>query len=92
MNIQDKFPLRLTGLISLLPKGLSRVFSDTAKASILQHSAFFMAQLSHPYMTTEKKNIALTIWTIDYMTIRFLHFDIVSKFVTTFFFPGASDF
>ena len=32
------------------------------KASILQCSAFFMAQLSHPYMTTGK-TIALTIWT-----------------------------
>ena len=34
----------------------------SSKASILQHSAFFMVQLSHPYMTTEK-NIALTRWT-----------------------------
>ena len=33
-----------------------------SKASILQCSAFFMAQLSHPYMTTGK-TIALTIWT-----------------------------
>ena len=32
------------------------------KAPILQYSTFFMAQLSHPYMTTGK-NIALTIWT-----------------------------
>ena len=32
------------------------------KASILRHSAFFIAQLSHPYMTTEK-TIALTRWT-----------------------------
>ena len=32
------------------------------KASILQHSTFFMAQLSHPYMTTGKTT-ALTIWT-----------------------------
>ena len=32
------------------------------KASILQHSAFFIVQLSHPYMTTGK-TIALTIWT-----------------------------
>ena len=29
MNIQDKFPLELTGLISLQSKGLSRVFSNT---------------------------------------------------------------
>ena len=33
----------------------------SSKASILQHSAFFMVQLSHPYMTTEK-NIGLTRW------------------------------
>ena len=33
-----------------------------SKASILQHLAFFMAQLSHPYMTT-RKTIALTICT-----------------------------
>ena len=33
----------------------------SSKASIL-HSAFFIVQLSHPYMTTEK-NIALTRWT-----------------------------
>ena len=33
-----------------------------SKASIHQHSAFFMVQLSHPYMTTEK-TIALTRWT-----------------------------
>ena len=32
----------------------------SSKASILQHSAFFMVQLSHPYMTT-RKTIALTI-------------------------------
>ena len=33
----------------------------SSKASILWHSAFFMVQLSHPYMTTGK-TIALTIW------------------------------
>ena len=33
-----------------------------SKASILRHSAFFMVQLSHPYMTTGK-TIALAIWT-----------------------------
>ena len=32
------------------------------KTSVLQRSAFFMVQLSHPYMTTGK-TIALTIWT-----------------------------
>ena len=34
----------------------------SSKASILRHSAFFMVQLSHPYMTTGT-TIALTIWT-----------------------------
>ena len=62
MNSQGWFPLGLTGLLSLQYKGLSRVFSNTTvqKASILWYSAFFMVQLSHPYMTTGK-TIALTI-------------------------------
>ena len=35
---------------------------QSSKASILGHSAFFIVQLSHPYMTTGK-TIALSIWT-----------------------------
>ena len=56
MNIQDWFPLGLTGLISLQTKGLSRVFSQhhSSKASILWWSAFFMVQFSYPYVTTGK--------------------------------------
>ena len=42
MNIQDWFPLGLTGLISLESKGLLRVFSDTT----VQKHQFFGAQLS----------------------------------------------
>ena len=42
MNIQDWFPLGLTGLISLQSKGLSRVFSNT---TVKKHQ-FFSAQLS----------------------------------------------
>ena len=34
-----------------------------SKASIFQHLAFFVVQLSHPYMTTGK-TIALTLWTV----------------------------
>ena len=37
----------------------SLVQHHSSKASVLQHSAFFMVELSHPYMTTEK-TIALT--------------------------------
>ena len=53
MNIQDWFPLDLTSWISLQSKGLSKVFSNTTfqKHSVLQYSAFFIVQLSHPYMT-----------------------------------------
>ena len=42
MNIQDWFPLGLTGWISLQSKGLSRVFSNTT----VQKHQFFGAQLS----------------------------------------------
>ena len=75
MNIQDWFPLGWTGLISLLSKGLSRIFSSTtvSKASILQHSAFFLVELSHLYMTTGK-TIAFTIWTFVSNVLSLLFF------------------
>ena len=57
VNIQDWFPLGWTGWISLQSKGLLQHHSS--KASILWHSAFFIVQLSHPYMTTGK-TMALT--------------------------------
>ena len=47
MNIQDWFPLRWTGLISLQSKGLSRVFSSTT----VQKHQFFAAQLSTVTLT-----------------------------------------
>ena len=58
MNIQDWFPLGLTSWISLLPKGLSRIFSNTIRKH-LQDLAFFMVQLSHLYMTLEKSQLCL---------------------------------
>ena len=48
MNIQDWFPLGLTGLISLLSKGLSRVFSSN---TIRKHQ-FFGTQLYSPTLTS----------------------------------------
>ena len=56
MNIQDWFPLGWTGWISSQSKGLSKSLLQhhSSKASILQHSAFFIVQLLHPYMTTGK--------------------------------------
>ena len=61
MNTQDWSPLGWTGWISLQSKGLSRGFSNTTvqKHQSFLHSAFFIFQLSHPYMTTWKI-IALT--------------------------------
>ena len=72
-NIQGWFPLGLTGLISLLSKGLSRVFSSTTvlKHQFFWRSASFMFQLSHLYMTTGK-TIALTIQTFDSKVISLL--------------------
>ena len=64
MNIQDWFHLGLTGLISLMSKGLleSRLQHHNLKPSVLWHYAFFVVQLSHPYMITGK-TIGLTMWT-----------------------------
>ena len=60
MNTQDWSPLGWTDRISLQSKGLSSLLQyHSSKASILQCSVFFIAQLLHPYMTTGK-TIALT--------------------------------
>ena len=65
MNTQYWSPLGWTGWISLQSKGLfkSLLKHHSSKASILLHSAFFIVQLSHPYVTTEK-TIALTSWNV----------------------------
>ena len=77
------FPLGWTGLISLLFKWLSSLLQHhSLKTSILQCSAFFMAQLSHPYMTTGK-TIVLTIWTFV-SKVRSLLFNTLSRFVIAF--------
>ena len=59
MNIQGRFPLGLTCLISLPSKGLSRVFSSTTvqKTSILGCSALFMVQLSHPLVIEKRLQV-----------------------------------
>ena len=54
----------------------------SSKASILRHSAFFIVQLSHPYMATGK-TIALTRRTFVGKVIRLL-FNTLSRFVITF--------
>ena len=85
MNIQGLFSLGLTGLISLLSKVFSRVFSST---TVGRHQ-FFGAQtflwsnshihLLHPYTTTGK-TIALNIWAFVSKVISLL-FNMLSRFV-----------
>ena len=80
MNIQGWIPF---GLISLQSKGLSSLLQHhSSKPSILQHSAFFIVQLSLPYMTTGE-TIALTTWTF-FGKVMSLLFNIPSRFVITF--------
>ena len=55
-----------------------------SKASVLRHSAFFMVQLSHPFMTTGK-TIALIRWTIIGKVTSLL-FNMLSSLVIAFFF------
>ena len=63
--ILNWFPLGRTGLILHAVQGTlkSLLQPHNLKATILQLSAFFMVQLSHPYMTTVE-TIALTRWTL----------------------------
>ena len=65
-------------------KGLSRVFSNTTvqKHKVLQRSAFFIVQLSHPYMTTGK-TIGLTKQTIVGKVMALL-FNMLSRLVIAF--------
>ena len=84
MNTQDWSPLGWTAWISLQSKGLfkSLLQNHSSKASILQCSAFFIVQLSHPYMTTGK-TIALTRRTFVDKVMSLL-FNMLSKLVITF--------
>ena len=78
MNIQDWFPLGLTALV-LLSKGLLQHHSS--KASVLQHTAFYI-QLSHLFVTTGKTK-ALTRWTFVSKVMSLL-FNTLSTFVIVF--------
>ena len=84
MNNQDWFPLGLTGLISLLSNGLSRVFSN----STVQKHQFFSTQPSlrynsHIHIWLLKKTIAFTIQTFVGKVTSLL-FNMLSRFVIAF--------
>ena len=88
VNIQCWFPLELTSFISLLSKGLPRVFSSTTiqKHQFFGCSTFIMwaqpSLWSHPYMTTAKA-IAWTILTFVSKVMSLL-FNTLSRFVIAF--------
>ena len=79
VNIQGWFPSVFTDLISLQSKGLSK---GSSKALILQHSAFYIAQLSHRYMIS-RKTIVLTVQIFVSKGISLL-FNMLSRFVIVF--------
>ena len=67
-----------------LKKKKSLLQHHSSKVSILWHSAFFIVQLSHPYMTTGE-SIALTRWTFVGRVLSLL-FNMLSMLVIAFFF------
>ena len=90
-QLQHQFFSEYSGLISFridwldllaIQGTLKSLLQHNSKASIFQCSAFFIIQLSHPYMTTEK-TVALTMWTFV-SKVMFLLFHMLSKFVIAF--------
>ena len=77
-------PFRMNWLDLLAVQGTlkSLLQHHSSKASILQHSAFFTVQLSHPYMTTGK-TIALTRQTFVDKVMSLL-FNMLSRLIITF--------
>ena len=83
MNIQGWLTLGLTGLISLLSNRLSSLLQHhSSKESIFWCSAFFMVQLSQPYMTNGK-TIAFTRWNFVSKVMSLL-LNTLSRFVIVF--------
>ena len=83
MNTHDYFPLGWTGWILAVQGTLKSLLQyRSSKASILRHSAFFIVQLSHPYLTTEK-TIALIRRTFV-GKVMFLLLHMLSRLVKTF--------
>ena len=78
------FSFRMDWLDLLAVQGTLRSLLPyhSSKASILQRSAFFTVQLSHPYMTTGK-TIALTRWTFVGKVMSLL-FNMLSRLVIAF--------
>ena len=80
-----RFCLRMDSLDLLAVQGTlkSLLQHHSWKASVFQLSVFFILQLSHPYVTTEKI-MALTRWTFVDKAMSLL-FNILSRLVITFY-------
>ena len=85
----DLFRMDWLDLLAVQGTLKSLLQHHTSKASILRCSAFFIVQLSHPYMTTGK-TIALTRWTFVGKVMS-LHFNMLSRLVKLSF-QGVSVF
>ena len=83
INIQDWFPLGLTGWICLQSNGLSRVFSNTTVQKHQFFSAQFSSQSNSCIHTTTGKTIALTRQTFVGKVMSLL-FNMLSRLVITF--------
>ena len=82
MNILISFRMDWLDLLAVQRTLKSLLQHHSSKASILQHSAFFIVQLSHPYMTTRKTK-ALTRWTFVGKIMSLL-FNMLSRLLTAF--------
>ena len=84
MNISGLISFRMDWLDLLAVQGTlkSLLQHHSSKASILRHSAFFIVQLSNPYMTTGK-TIALTRWN-SVGKVMSLFFNMLPRLVITF--------
>ena len=80
-NEHPSFRMDWFNLIAVQGTLKSLLQHHSSKASILQHSVFFIVQLSHPYMTTGKI-IALTRWTVVDKVMSLL-FNMLSRLVIT---------
>ena len=76
------FPIDWLDLLAVQGTLKSLLQHHSSKASVLRHSAFFIVQLSHPYMTNGK-TIALTRWTFV-GKVMFLLFNMLSRLVIAF--------
>ena len=76
------FRMDLLDLLAVQGALKSLLQHHSSKSSVLQHSAFFIVQLSHLYVTTGK-TIALTRWTFV-AKVKSLLFNTLSRLIITF--------